>query len=77
MIITPTTSREKKLQFIEALINNTTLVSKVSPNSVLSGVGSGISKISLKGEKDIILALSELMVDQAYGSQPPSPAYLF
>lgn len=69
MILAPTTSREKKLQFIEALINNSTLVSKVSPNSVLSGVAAGIAKISQKSEKDIIIALSELMPDLAYGSQ--------
>ena len=69
MILTPTTSREKKLQFIESLINNSTLVSKVSPNSVLSGVSGGIAKISTKAEKDIIITLSELMPDLAYGSQ--------
>lgn len=69
MILSPTSSREKKLLFLEALINNSTLVSKVSPNSVLSGVGSGIAKISQKAEKDIIITLSELMPDLAYGVQ--------
>lgn len=69
MIITPSTSQERKLQFIETLLNNTNLISKVSPNSVVNGIATGISKISGKAEKDIILALSGLSPDLAYGTQ--------
>lgn len=41
-------------------------VSKVSDNSVLSGVAGGVAKISGKAEKDIILAVSQLFPDTAY-----------
>lgn len=55
--------------FIEALLNETDAVSKVSPNSSLSGIAAGVAKVSGKAEKDIILALSELFPDLSYGSQ--------
>lgn len=55
--------------FIEALLNETDLVSKVSPNSALSGIAAGVAKVAGKAEKDIVLALSELFPDLSYGSQ--------
>lgn len=67
--IRPSTSKERKLLFIESLINTTDKVSKVSPNSVLDGVASGVSKVSGKAEKDIILALSHLFPDLASGAE--------
>lgn len=67
--IHPTTSVERKLLFLETLLNTTDKVSKVSPNSVLSGVAGGVSKISGKAEKDIILAISQLFPDTAFGAQ--------
>lgn len=67
--IKPTTSRQRRQQFIETLLNSTDKVSKISPNSVLSGLASGISKIAGKSEKDIILALSQLFPDTAHSTQ--------
>lgn len=64
--IHPSTSQERKLLAIETIINTTDKVSKVSNESVLSGIAAGISKISGKAEKDIILALSQLFPDLAY-----------
>lgn len=47
-------------------MNSTDKISKVSPHSVNSGIAGGISKISGKAEKDIVIALSELFPDLAY-----------
>lgn len=69
MNIQPSTSRERRLIFIEALLNETDKVSKVAPNTSLSGIASGVAKVSGKAEKDIIIALSELFPDLSYGSQ--------
>lgn len=63
--IRPSTSDEKRLLFIETLINLSTSVSKVSDNSVLSGIAGGVAKIAGKAEKDIILAVSQLFPDSA------------
>lgn len=65
--IRPSTSQERRLLFIETLINMSNKVSKVSDNSVLSGIAGGVAKISGKAEKDIILAASQLFPDTAYG----------
>lgn len=67
--IRPSTSVERKLLFIETLINNTDKVSKVSDNSVLSGIASGIAKIAGKAEKDIVVAVSQLFPDAAFQGQ--------
>lgn len=64
--IKPSTSIERKNLFIETLINATNKVSKVSENSVLSGVANGIAKVAGKAEKDIVVATSQLFPDQAY-----------
>lgn len=65
--IRPTTSDERRLLFIETLINLSTKISKVSNNSVLSGIAGGVSKVAGKAEKDIILAVSQLFPDSASG----------
>lgn len=67
--IRPSTSIERKLLFIETLLNSTDKVSKVSDNSVLSGVAGGVAKVAGKAEKDIILAVSQLFPDSAFGDQ--------
>ncbi|SHL14817.1 Baseplate J-like protein [Chitinophaga jiangningensis] len=67
--IKPSTSVERRLLFLETLINTTDKVTKVADNSVLSGIATGISKIVGKSEKDIVLALSQLFPDTAFGSQ--------
>lgn len=73
--IKPSTSIERKLLFLETLLNTTqnedgtSRVSKVSNHSVLSGIAGGVSKIAGKAEKDIVLAVSQLFPDNAYGDQ--------
>lgn len=67
--IRPSTSIERRLIFLETLLNGTDKVSKVSPGSVLYGIAEGISKVSGKAEKDVILAVSQLFPDTAFGSQ--------
>jgi len=67
--IQPSTSIERKLLFLETLLNTTDKVSKVADNSVLSGVAGGVAKVSGKAEKDIILAVSQLFPDSAFGTQ--------
>src|ERR1700744_5721149 len=67
--IRPSTSVERKLIFLEALLNGTDKVSKVSDGSVLSDIADGVSKISGKSEKDVILAVSQLFPDSAFDTQ--------
>lgn len=73
--IKPSTSIERKLLFLETLLNTavnedgTSRISKISNHSVLSGVAGGVAKISGKAEKDVVLAISQLFPDNAYGNQ--------
>ncbi|MBS0031613.1 baseplate J/gp47 family protein [Chitinophaga sp. 22321] len=67
--IKPSTSIERRLLFLETLLNTTDKVTKIADNSVLSGIATGIAKIAGKGEKDIMLALSQLFPDSAYSTQ--------
>lgn len=67
--IRPQSSLERKLLFIESVLNSTDKISKVSEESILAGIGEGVSKIAGKTEKDIILAVSQLFPDSAFGSQ--------
>jgi len=67
--IKPSTSIERKLLFLETLLNSTNKVSKISDNSVLSGVAGGVAKVAGKAEKDIVLAVSQLFPDSAFADQ--------
>lgn len=67
--IKPSTSQERKSLFLETFINNTNKVSKVSPNSIVDALGSGVAKVSGKAEKDINLAISKLFPDLASGDE--------
>jgi len=67
--IRPSTSLERSLLFLETLLNTTDKISKVSDNSVVSGVAGGVAKVAGKAEKDIILSISRLFPDNASGSQ--------
>jgi hypothetical protein len=60
---------ESELQSIqkETIINKTTKVTKISDNSVLSGIAAGNAKIGKKALKDIALAVSHLFPDTATG----------
>lgn len=53
--------------FVENLLNNTNKVTKVSPNSVLSGISFAISKIAIKAEKDLGVYFGRLMPDYSSG----------
>ncbi len=67
--ISPSTNEERKQLFAEILLGKTDKVSKITDNSVLNGIAYGISKVSGKAEKDIILSLSKLYPDTAFSSQ--------
>lgn len=75
MNLTPSTSIERKLLFLETLLNvavdenGASKISKISDHSVLSGVATGVAKVSGKAEKDIVLAVAQLFPDRANGSQ--------
>jgi len=69
MAITRITSiRELKQLFIEALLNKTSKVTKVSDESVLNGVAYGTAKIGQKTLKEIALMESHLFPDEAFGN---------
>lgn len=68
-IIKPSTSSDRRLLFLETLLNLTDKVSKISDDSVLSGIAGGVSRVAGKAEKDIFLALSSLFPGLSYGSQ--------
>jgi len=67
MFTKPQTVVDLKTLFLEGLINHTTKVTKISDDSVLSGVGYGIAKVAQKAMKDIALIESHLFVESAYG----------
>ncbi len=67
--ITPSSTEQRKQLFAEILLSKTTKINKISDNSVVSGVAYGIAKVSGKAEKDIVLALSKLFPDTAFGTQ--------
>lgn len=68
MDIRPSTSQERRLLFLESLLNSTDKVSKVSDNSVLTGLAEGVAKITGKAEKDIVLAISTVFPSLSSGS---------
>lgn len=67
--IKPSTSIERDLLAQETILNTTDKISKISSESVFSGITAGMAKISGKAEKDIILAVSQLFPDSAFGDQ--------
>lgn len=67
--ISPSTSIERKLLFMETLLNSTDKVSKVSEESINSGIAGGVAKVAGKAEKDIVLAISGLFPDSAFDDQ--------
>lgn len=67
--ISPSTSIERKLLVIETMLNSTDKISKISDESIVSGVAGGIAKVTGKAEKDIILAMSQIFPDSAYADQ--------
>lgn len=84
MITKLTSSSEFEKLFVEALINKTEgKVNKVSPNSVLNGIASGVAKIAQKNLKEVALiesinfpdSASGLMLDQIADKLGISPRY--
>ncbi len=67
--IRPSTSQERKLVFLETLLNGTDKVSKIGAGSALDGIADGVAKIAGKAEKDVMLAVSQLFPDSAFGTQ--------
>ena len=67
--ISPSTNEERKQLFAEILLSKTDKVNKISDNSVLNGISYGVSKVSGKAEKDVVLAVSKLFPDTAFGNQ--------
>lgn len=68
MITKITDIEELKQVFIEALLNNTDAVTKVSDGSVLNGVGYGVSKLNQKILKDVAIIEAHQFPDTAVGS---------
>lgn len=65
--ITPSTQNDRALMFLKTVLNNTDNVTKIPDHGVLSAHAQGIAKIAGKAEKDIMLAMSILFPDNAYG----------
>lgn len=66
MDLRPSSSQDRRLLFIETLLNSTDKLSKVSKHSVNSGIAGGVAKVAGKAEKDIVLAISEIFPDLAF-----------
>ena len=67
MITSISTIEENKEAFFDLLLNHTDKVTKVSPDSVLNGIGYGIGKLGQKTQKDVALVEAHLYPDTAYG----------
>ncbi len=64
------TGREElKRIFVETLINKTDKVTKVSDNSVLSGIAYGVASMGAYALKDIALVESGIFIDTAVGDE--------
>lgn len=67
MITQLTTIEELKEMFVEALINQTNAVTKVSDMSGLNGIAFGNAKLAQKAIKDVAILEGHLFPDVAYG----------
>lgn len=76
-ILPHSTFLDKKRLFLETFINTTDKVTKVSENSVLSGIASGVSRLSTLIEKDIAVYYSKLHPDYTYGEDLDTLSNLF
>jgi hypothetical protein len=74
MLTKPMTTTALKQLFMEAMLNITSNVSKISDNGVLGGVSYGVAKIGQKVMKEIALVESHLFVDSAFGDNLDSVA---
>lgn len=66
-VIKPSTSAQRKQEFLEVFINGQNKVTKISDNSVVSALSGGVSHIAGRAEKDIFLALAQLFPELADG----------
>lgn len=68
MITRITPVDELKQIFVETLLNQTNLVTKVSEGSVLNGIAFGAAKLAQKVLKDVAVIETHLFPDSAFGS---------
>ena len=61
------TITQLKELFVEALVNHTSKVTKISDGSVLNGTAFGVAKVAQKAQKDIALIESRLFPSTAFG----------
>lgn len=66
--IKPSTVEQRKQIYTQTLLNKTNKVSKVSDNSVLNAHAYGVAKVAGKAEKDIVLAMGQILPDLAQGT---------
>lgn len=69
MITQITTTEELKQIWVEAVLNNTDKITKISDGSALNGFAYGTAKLGQKALKDIALIESHLYPDTAVGSR--------
>ena len=77
MITKLTTEEELYDIFIETFFNKQSKVTKVSPHSIVAGVGFGNAKTAQKAIKDVAVNESNMFPDSAYGSKLDSLASNF
>lgn len=75
--INPDSLGIKEQLLAEIILNKTNKISKISENSVFSGIISGISNLSLKSDKDIAIFFSRLYPDFSYGKELDNLAKYF
>ncbi len=66
-MIYPSSAVERRNLFIESFINAQDKVTKVTDNSVLSGIAQGCSRISGLVEKDVIVYFSRIFPEYSFG----------
>lgn len=67
--IKPTTIEQRKQIYTQTLLNKTNKISKISDNSVVNAHAYGVAKVAGKAEKDIVLAMGQIIPDLAQGDQ--------
>jgi len=68
MLITLITLEELKEAILEEFLNNTSKVTKVSQDSVLMGIIFGTAKVAQKAMKELAIAESHFLPDEAFGA---------
>jgi len=74
MITRPTTIAQLKQMFLELFLSKTTVVTKVSPTSLVNATGFGVAKLSQKILKDVAVLESNIFPEAAFGTTLDSVA---